>query len=406
MSERWNLPLAALLAVVALGGCGAPVAEFRRYETYARKQEKELGLDTKTSAILYPFSAQYRQDVDDVLVALYGTPDAPTLPVLTEVDISQLVDINLLRLAAGPVGSDETGRPTGLYREHCAHCHGVTGDGNGPTAIFLNPYPRDYRPGRYKFKSTPFGQRPTHDDLKKTLIEGIPGTAMPSFRLLPEQEIEALIHYVKYLSLRGETEQMLYRKLTELEENDRLIDPSNPKPEKLEEIRGMVTAVAGNWLAAAEAVTVIEKRPDMTPEQLAASRTNGQKLFYGAGNCFSCHGPTALGDGQTSDYDEWVKDFAGKTPKPEDFAEWVAVGMLPPRNIRPRNLRQGVYRGGMRPIDLFWRIRNGIEGTPMPGNNKLTNPEVWDLVNYVQSLPYEPISDPRLAEPDNRRERM
>lgn len=406
MNERWFLPMAALLAAAACGGCGAPVAEFRRYETYARKQEKELGVDSKTMLPIYPFSRQYRQDVDDVLVALYGTPDEPALPQLTDVEISQIIDVNLLRLSAGPVGSDETGRPTGLYREHCAHCHGVTGDGNGPTAIFLSPYPRDYRPGRFKFKSTPVGQRPTHDDLKKIVIDGIPGTAMPSFRLLPEQEIESLVHYVKYLSFRGETEQRLYKKLTELDENDRLISPAEPTPEKLDEIRGLVSEVASGWLGAAETVTEIEKRPEMTSEQLAASRTNGRKLFYGTGNCFSCHGPSALGDGQTTDYDEWVKDFAGKTPKREDFVEWVELGMLPPRNIRPRNLRQGIYRGGMRPIDIYWRIRNGIEGTPMPGNDKLKPADIWDLVNYVQSLPYESISDPRQADPENQRERM
>ena len=51
-------------------------------------------------------------------------------------------------------------------------------------------------------------------------------------------------------------------------------------------------------------------------------------------------------------------------------------------------------------------LTNGIEGTPMPGNNKLTEQEVWDLVNYVQSLPYESISDPRQADPENQRERL
>ncbi len=76
-----------------------------------------------------------------------------------------------------------------------------------------------------------------------------------------------------------------------------------------------------------------------------------------------------------------------------------------PRNIRPRNLRQGVYRGGQRPLDLYWRIRNGIEGTPMPGNDKLKPEDIWHLVNYVQSLPYEPISDAHQAEPENMRER-
>ena len=34
-----------------------------------------------------------------------------------------------------------------LYRQQCLHCHGVSGGGDGPTAEFLNPLPRDYRKG-------------------------------------------------------------------------------------------------------------------------------------------------------------------------------------------------------------------------------------------------------------------
>jgi mono/diheme cytochrome c family protein len=83
----------------------------------------------------------------------------------------------------------------------------------------------------------------------------------------------------------------------------------------------------------------------------------------------------------------------------------MAYGMPEPRNVRPRNLRQGVYRGGMRPLDLYWRVRNGIDGMPMPANDKLKPDEIWHVVNYVQSLPYEHISNPYEAEPENRRER-
>ena len=104
------------------------------------------------------------------------------------------------------MGSDANDRAVGLYREHCAHCHGITGDGVGPTATFLNPYPRDYRKGQFKFKSTPVGQKPTHADLKKIVFDGVPGTAMPSFKLLPDLEVEALVDYVKYLAIRGEVE--------------------------------------------------------------------------------------------------------------------------------------------------------------------------------------------------------
>ncbi|MBV8313662.1 MAG: cytochrome c, partial [Planctomycetaceae bacterium] len=48
-----------------------------------------------------------------------------------------------------------------LYRRHCLHCHGVSGAGDGPTAEFLYPRPRDYRKGLFKFTSTPLGEKPT-----------------------------------------------------------------------------------------------------------------------------------------------------------------------------------------------------------------------------------------------------
>src|SRR5205823_4042197 len=57
----------------------------------------------------------------------------------------------------------------GLYRKHCLHCHGVSGDGNGPTAAFLWPRPRDYRPGLFKFTSTNSNQKPTRSDLERII---------------------------------------------------------------------------------------------------------------------------------------------------------------------------------------------------------------------------------------------
>ena len=81
----------------------------------------------------------------------------------------------------------------------------------------------------------------------------------------------------------------------------------------------------------------------------------------------------------------------------------VAAGLLPPRNAIPRNLREPTYRGGRRPIDIFWRVSAGIAGTPMPAGGPaaegapptLSQEEVWQIVDYVQSLPFEPASQPR-----------
>ena len=49
---------------------------------------------------------------------------------------------------------------------------------------------------------------------------------------------------------------------------------------------------------------------------------------------------------------------------------------------------QGIFRGGDRPIDLYWRVYVGIKGTPMPSTGSdgaLTPEQIWDVVNYIRS---------------------
>ncbi|HET6326488.1 MAG TPA: cytochrome c, partial [Planctomycetaceae bacterium] len=97
-----------------------------------------------------------------------------------------------------------------LYMTHCEHCHGVTGDGRGPTGRWVNPHPRDYRQGVFKFMSvdqTAGPQPPRRDDLQRVLQQGIEGTAMPSFGVqLAPADLEDLVSYVIHLSLRGKVE--------------------------------------------------------------------------------------------------------------------------------------------------------------------------------------------------------
>ena len=56
---------------------------------------------------------------------------------------------------------------------------------------------------------------------------------------------------------------------------------------------------------------------------------------------------------------------------------------------QPRNLHTGIYRGGRRPIDLFCRIHAGIKGSRMPSFKNTPHEDIWHLVNYILSLPYE-----------------
>jgi len=218
---------------------------------------------------------------------------------------------------------------------------------------------------------------------------------------------------------------------TNLDENARLISnlPANAaekdkaaQQDQIAGIKEVVKTVVERWDGAAAAVTAIPIRPTMARSELAASIKHGRELFYGSiANCVKCHGDSALGDGQMTDYDEWAKEFINDGKDSKVVSTYVALGLLPPRTIRPRNLRQGVFRGGLRPIDIYWRIMNGIEGTPMPAlatnvrkegdppeAKKLNPEEIWDLVNYVQSLPYELINNPLEAahEAENLREQF
>lgn len=392
-------------------------------------------------AVNNELSPEYQQEVANVLGAMFGSPDEPHAMAETGLDQT------LLAMSAGPAWSDDQGANHGLYRKHCVHCHGITGDGCGPTAQFLNPYPRDYRQGVYKFKSTFNPARPTDDDLHRVLINGVPGTAMPSFALLPSSEVESLVEYVKYLSFRGQMESKIISYVYDevsAEEEEVLDENGEPKvdddgepiyqrvpldpesrPEQWDVIKELLAEVIEEWDAANKNIIVpdesqIPEVDDRSPEELADSIKKGRELFYGKqANCYTCHGPTGLGDGQQDDYDIWNKahksflDSVGQND-PNDPLYYdrkdVAASLYEVRNAIPRNLRKGIYRGGRRRIDVFWKIYTGIAGTPMPGlgpaspdggTGTITEEQMWNIVDYVLSLPYEAPSQPQEKLPEN-----
>jgi mono/diheme cytochrome c family protein len=444
-----HVTLAVSLAALA-AGCGeAPPPQFRLNMVQAATND--IGDD-------------YQREIANVLEAIFGTPDNPQ--VLPETGLDQTA----LNLAAGPAWTTPDDVTHGLYRQHCVHCHGITGDGRGPTGRFLDPYPRDYRKGVFKFKSTYPDAKPTDDDLVRILHNGVPGTSMPSFSLLPKPEVEALVEYVKYLSMRGQMETALvnyvFNDLGEVEAEDDngepiMNDDGTPKmerlpldpqvdPEQAEVIKEELAAIVEAWQTADEYVIIpnAEEAPaeNRSEEEVAASILAGRELFYGkAANCFSCHGPTALGDGQQNDYDDWTKDLVAlvnlidttektieslQTPPEDETDEQaesreqrieeeetrlvelrkVAAEQFPIRNAIPRNLRQGIYRGGRRRLDVFYRIHAGIKGVPMPGSGPteaggtgpLNEEQIWQIVDYVMSLPYEFASGPDLDLPENQ----
>lgn len=380
-----------------------------------------------------------------------------------------------------------------LYRTHCLHCHGVSGAGDGPTSQFLFPRPRDYRKGLFKFTSTPTGAKPTREDLRKTIMYGLHGTSMPAFEaMMSPSEIEQVLDYMIFLSMRGETELVL-------------IEEAVSSGELTSELVSDDAKQVFNKWKSAESQAV--NPPIPCPPSTRESVLRGRELFLGlnkTGNkvdCTSCHGPQALGNGPSivgqdvfnsvvfggkisrkflltsgqldiiqilseaspvsdghgssaaanpPNFTELAKALKAKlgvddTTKPEvlisktgyDVAEWgeassfdqilenlindleqkslVSHGLALTGGrytaeidrktaelwnnsldewgtpLRPANLNRGIYKGGRRPIDLYWRIAKGINGAKMPAHYPTIEPDkIWDLVNFVLALPYEP----------------
>jgi mono/diheme cytochrome c family protein len=271
-----------------------------------------------------------------------------------------------------------------LYRRHCLHCHGLTGDGRGPTGPWVNPHPRDYRIGKFKFTSSsePVGTRKARrEDLLRTLQHGIEGTSMPSFALLDrEQELEPLVSYVIHLSLRGQVEVEVLTTFLGKDAGD--ADAEAVKDRARDKLLGSVSETGrpipglwDNWKATEKkaipvgpAAAYTGKPPDALSKaqetELKKSISRGYAQFTtGDAKCRQCHNDF----GRANDY---------------KYDDWGLVG-------RPANLTTGLYRGGRRPLDLYYRIHAGINGSAMTSFGSALSPDdIWDIINFLEAMPY------------------
>ncbi|NCF83345.1 MAG: c-type cytochrome [Proteobacteria bacterium] len=220
-----------------------------------------------------------------------------------------------------------------IYFRRCSFCHGLLGDGNGPASDFLDPRPRDFTLGTFKFRSTQSGELPLDADLFRTVSRGLPGTAMQAFDKdlikngLSEAQRWAVIAYVKTFAIEFEDEDL---------------DPVK---------RGKV-------------VELPAKRAPFDADSIA----KGKKVFEKA-KCWECHGKLGRGDGQ--------KAF----DREDDWGFPIRI-----RNVtHPWKIKAGIEVE-----DIYMRFSTGISGTPMPSFVKaLTEEERWFLANYIKSLQHQ-----------------
>lgn len=209
-----------------------------------------------------------------------------------------------------------------VYEKRCLGCHGSKGNGEGPSARFLNPKPRDFTKGLFKFRSTPGKDSfPTDSDLYYTLKHGLWGTSMPAWHTLNDEEIVAVIQYLKTFFKQWDDE----------------------KP--------------------GESIS-IPAEPDVTKDSLES----GAKLYQS--NCMVCHGIDGKGNGVLAGR---VKDSWGDPIQPANFT--LAAGE-----------KGGVKLGhDSRHLFITLMNGIGGVPMPAY-QDKLTQSEIWDIVHFVQSF--------------------
>ena len=183
-------------------------------------------------------------------------------------------------------------RGRNIYLHMCVFCHGEDGNGGGEAVKYLYPWPRDFREGIFKFRSTPTGTLPRDEDLYRTIINGVPGTSMPAWGdALSPEDTWALINHIKNFSPRFKKE-------------------SQGKKIKVSKILPSTPALV----------------------------TRGKELFKEL-KCFRCHGESLKGDGELAEslMDAWkhavfVQDITNphyfkSGHKPEDLFRTITSGL-------------------------------------------------------------------------------
>lgn len=269
---------------------------------------------------------------------------ASHLRTLSSEPIAALARAEAQRMAAQTDDSLSAESGPGLYRVHCAACHGADGDGNGRAARHLYPRPKNLRSGGYRLIST-VNRIPTLQDLVTTVERGMPGASMPPFDNLSPAQRELLANQVVRLYRQG-----IRHKVTNwLSEQGEEIDQD-------EIDRAVAELTTPGQVVATPAIG--------PPGPGAIAR--GREL-YGRLGCFHCHG----------------HDGKGPADTPLTNDEGLPVGSP--------DLTDEPLKGGDQPQSLYLRLLLGMPGTPHPASPGLSEDELIDLVHFCRSLRREPL---------------
>jgi mono/diheme cytochrome c family protein len=100
--------------------------------------------------------------------------------------------------AAGDAAAGKT-----VYEANCASCHGTSGKGDGPVGSALNPSPRDFTVGSFKFDANGDGTAGEDADLKMVIKQGAMAFGgsplMAPWPTLNDQQVTDIIAHIRSL---------------------------------------------------------------------------------------------------------------------------------------------------------------------------------------------------------------
>ena len=194
--------LAATEAAAAQPG-GAVETTWRLLDYIAVDYAGAVSNGRVTSKAEYAEMSEFSATVEGHLRTLSSTPAKADLLKQSEIlkqAISAKADPSQVASVARQLGADllkaypvplapqsppDVNRGATLYQSQCASCHGLGGDGRGPDAAKLDPPPIDFTDRARASQRSVFA-------LQQVISQGLEGTAMQSFRHLPEQDRWAL----------------------------------------------------------------------------------------------------------------------------------------------------------------------------------------------------------------------
>jgi len=239
-----------------------------------------------------------------------------------------------------------------LFAVNCASCHGPNGFGDGPAAVALNPKPRNFHEGYWKYGGGVAR-------IVQTVSTGSPGTAMAAFTNIPLEDRFALAHYVRSLSPK----------------------PGEDRPEDLAwlgPIGGAPGAGAGPGgtpggtlggppkpgpTIPVEVAIRLLAEPNPPVGMAAAAPADGPGASLYAERCASCHGASGEGGVRVR-----------------------MLGSAPYAYVTTMKISTSRTGWAGDPARFEKLVVEGIPGYVMPGSGNLSHAEIRGLYDFTMSL--------------------